>query len=229
MLSRKRKQRGFSLFEALLVMAVGAIAIVTVVTLADNAWDKAEYTRLSASVPAVVVDLGTWLTRYHRADCDGDGANDAYTVNLGADPGALGDTKYTLNPPADDDDRPCLLMWRQLGRIFEFNGTLATPDTMAISDMEVGIAMTPVATTLAAGGMATFVGEGAGTPSPPVTACADSLNRFALAVPVRSMEVCDDLALLIEDHRRVETAFCHEYQEAPAAVDGDAVMGICFE
>lgn len=224
---KRRVQRGFTLFEALIVMAVGAFGIVGVAALADYAWDRAEYTRISTSVPPVLISLSDWLTRYHRGDCDGAGgitATERYTSNLGAAITAHGNTKFTANPPAADADRPCLLMWRHFGRAMDFNATLATPDTLEIADRRVGVLVTPTATDAAA--MKALVAEQNGTAT--VEACDNSAGVLAMAIPVRSLEVCDDLVPVMEDHRRLDEVFCHEYTEAPAAVDGDAVMGFCF-
>ena len=224
---KRRLQRGFTLFEALVVMAVGAVGIYIVAQMTDAAWDNAEYVKLSGTVPPVLTALGGWLTNQHGADCD-TGGDDRYESVLGAASITAPDAKFTTNVPAGNAARQCFLMWRHLANILDFNTTTGTPAELTIGDVPIGLSITPDTGDLNAAGMKALIGEAVGTPNPAIPNCDGSLDRLAIAFPVRSMEVCWELESVMEDHRRVDSVFCHEYETAPAAIDGDAVMAICF-
>ena len=230
----KRKwERGFSLIETLVVVAIIAGAVGVIVTVAINVQRGIERQDITRTLSTTSVEIRNWLNKSYRAQCDGTArpyelAPTAATVTAVTERGGTpAPAQYLLSSTAAPQ-APCRRMWRgMLGWLkrSESDNTwrLGTDD-----GPRVGVSIARAATMTAAQA-ATFLGGAAAATNPVAAVPCAGTPRLILGVPMSDLEVCEGVITFAENLAPVTAVSCHEFAAANAATpDMDAAALICF-
>ena len=247
---KRKLQRGFTMIETLLVMALVAAALVGVFVLYDNVDATIKANHAKSALLGPVRQLADYIEKVHVADCNGAAAPAVIPANavLGATAAVDGAGVFQLNAatPAAANRR-CRAMWQGLRRIFSTTGEgTAAGDAVYDDDAvvewhfgspeqgyDVGFVSNRDLSTAALLGNATtglgFTAAAGSCPDASATA-PDDVAHFALAVPLDRLAVCDKVVDAFGTIAAVESSLCVEPTAwtNDAAVDGDAALVLCL-
>ena len=246
----RKTQRGLSLIELLLVLAVAAGLVTASFVAYENISDTMEANRVKMALDEPVRKLGEFVRRSNAANCNGDAgdAADMIAQLLGAEADEDGTGPYILTGTLDGDNRRCRSMWQDIRSIFRYTpeGTDVGDATYDSDDQQewhigtpsagydIGFALNAEGNEDGSGTVGTDDGV-----AMPECAHADAgtdpndVVHVQFAVAVRNINVCEKAIGVYSDIREVEAWSCVDNPGGDlwvnaANVEGEAALFLCF-